>query len=105
MCEVCIHDLLSSIPFLEMIRFENMLICATRLLTLWFESFVMAGVLFSTIPLRISANNCDRPLSIPFPFPLRIGIGGGGGGGGGDNTVVVIVDSFVIVSILWRKIH
>lgn len=63
----------------------------------------MVGVLFSTIPFRISANNCDRPLSMPFP--LCIGMIGGGGGGGGDNTVATagaaaVVDSFVIVSIL-----
>lgn len=76
-------------------------------LTFWFESFAMEGVLFSTIPFRISASNCDRPsIAFPFPnplpFPLCIGMSGGGGGGGGANTAVV--DAFVIVSIFRWKI-
>lgn len=68
-------------------------------LTLWFESFVMTGVLLSTIPLRISANSCERPLSVPLPLPLCMSCGGGGGGGG-NGAAIVVDDSFAIVAIL-----
>lgn len=70
------------------------------------------GVFLSSTPLfRISAINCDRPLSVPFACPLCIGMnagGGGGGGNGGDTTAAAAAanadDSFGTVSILRHQI-
>lgn len=103
-CEVCkakcVNDSLNStIP-------NKFTVAHSRILTLWFESFGMTGVLFSTIPFRMSANSCDRPSNaLPFPLALAlcIGMSGGGGGGGGDITAAVV--SFAIVSVFGWKIQ
>lgn len=50
----------------------------------------MTGDFFNEAPLRISANNWDRPSFIAAMF----GIGGGGGGGGIHGALIVDDESF-----------